>query len=100
MSPDSYTMTTRSSSSTPKKTAPKSRTTQAKKTSKHTIEVSQHTYQALEHLKTMFAAMATNEHDISLDDVINVLVQGFAESLEQDEGCCGGWCGCDHNHHH
>jgi len=55
-----------------------------------TIEVSQHTYQALDHLKTMFAAMATDERDISFDDVINVLVQGFAESLQHDDGCCGG----------
>lgn len=83
-------MATRSTPSTPSKKPTKPRTTQAENPRKYTIDVSQHTYQALEHLKTMFAAMATDEHDISLDDVINVLVQGFAESLEQDKGCGGG----------
>jgi len=70
----------------------------AKGANTHYIEVSADTYAVIQHLKQAFEQMS-NEANMEDEDVINVLVQWFIESVEADEETCHGehdWC-CEHD---
>jgi len=56
----------------------------------HYVEISAQTHESLMHLKDAFEEM-TEMKNMELEDVINVLVQWFVESIQSDQwGCCGG----------
>lgn len=83
------------------------------------IEVRPEIYHMITELRAQFAEMTDNP-DLTDEDVIAVLINGFIESVEQshhhhdhDGGCCGGHgddchckgdkkdkgeCGCGHKH--
>jgi hypothetical protein len=74
-----------------------------KKSSHQTIKVREEIYTMIEELRTQFGQM-TNNPDLTDEDVLAVLINGFIESVERDSveqptgGCCGGQgesCDCD-----
>lgn len=72
-----------------------------KNTSDHTtIKLRNEVYRMIEELRTQFADM-TNNPDLTDEDVIAVLINGFIESVEQshhgkDGECCRGGSCDDH----